>query len=42
MLEPGRPHDHSLSALPVDFTFFNLLGLQVIEQTARQERQQGW
>src|SRR5438105_3432560 len=41
ILEPGWTHDHSLSALPVDLAFFDMLVLKMIEQTTRQQRQQG-
>jgi hypothetical protein len=31
ILEPGWTHDHSLSALPIDFAFFDVLVLKMIE-----------
>jgi hypothetical protein len=31
ILEPGWTHDHDLSALPVDFAFFYILVLDMIE-----------
>jgi hypothetical protein len=33
ILEPSWAHDHSLSALPIDFAFFDVLVLKMIEQT---------
>jgi argininosuccinate lyase len=39
-LEPGWTHNHDLSALPVDFAFFYMLVLKMVEQTTRQQRQQ--
>jgi hypothetical protein len=31
ILEPGWTHDHHLSALPVDFAFFYMLVLDMVE-----------
>jgi hypothetical protein len=39
--EPGRSHDHSLSALPINFALLDALVLEMVEQAASQERQQG-
>ncbi len=39
--EPGRPHYHSLPALPVNLALLDALVLEVVEQAARQQRQQG-
>jgi predicted outer membrane lipoprotein len=38
--KPGRPHYHSFSALPVNFALLDALVFEVVEQAARQQRQQ--
>jgi hypothetical protein len=36
--EPRRPHDHRLTALPVDFAFLYAFVFEVFEQAAREQR----
>jgi hypothetical protein len=36
--EPRRSHDHRLAALPVDFAFFDVFVFEVVEQAAREQR----
>ncbi len=36
--EPRRPHDHRLSALPVDLTLLDAFVFEVVEQAAREQR----
>jgi hypothetical protein len=31
IFEPSRPHNHDLAALPIDFAFFYVLVLDMIE-----------
>src|SRR5262249_13681172 len=40
LLEPGWTHNHDLSALPVDFAFFNMLVFDVVEYTPHQQLHQ--
>src|SRR6516164_8763642 len=39
--EPGGSHDHSLSALPINFALLYALVLEMVKKAARQQRQQG-
>jgi hypothetical protein len=36
--EPRRSHDHRLAALPVDFAFLDVFVFEVVEQAAREQR----
>src|ERR1700676_3718198 len=36
--EPRRPHNHCLAPLPVDFAFLDVFVFEVVEQAAREQR----